>query len=106
MYADSITESMDYAIKETNRRRNIQETYNEEHGIIPKTIIKPIHDVVRSKETKEMTAKYLKKKKMGKKDKETMILNLEKEMKEAARVLDFERAAQLRDILFELKAEN
>lgn len=97
---------MDYAIKETNRRRNIQETYNEEHGIIPKTIIKPIHDVVRSKETKEMTAKYLKKKKMGKKDKETMILNLEKEMKEAARVLDFERAAQLRDILFELKAEN
>lgn len=106
MYADSITESMDYAIKETNRRRNIQEAYNEEHGIIPKTIIKPIHDVVRSKETKEMTAKYLKKKKMGKKDKETMILNLEKEMKEAARVLDFERAAQLRDILFELKAEN
>ena len=106
MYADSITESMDYAIKETNRRRNIQETYNEEHGIIPKTIIKPIHDVVRSKETKEMTAKYLKKKKMGKKDKETMILNLEKEMKEAARVLDFERAAQFRDILFELKAEN
>ena len=97
---------MDYAIKETNRRRNIQEAYNEEHGIIPKTIIKPIHDVVRSKETKEMTAKYLKKKKMGKKDKETMILNLEKEMKEAARVLDFERAAQLRDILFELKAEN
>ena len=62
--------------------------------------------MVRSKETKEMTAKYLKKKKMGKKDKETMILNLEKEMKEAARVLDFERAAQLRDILFELKAEN
>ena len=106
MYADSITESMDYAIKETNRRRNIQEAYNEEHGIVPKTIIKPIHDVVRSKETKEMTAKYLKKKKMGKKDKETMILNLEKEMKEAARVLDFERAAQLRDILFELKAEN
>ena len=106
MYADSITESMDSAIKETNRRRNIQEAYNEEHGIIPKTIIKPIHDVVRSKETKEMTAKYLKKKKMGKKDKETMILNLEKEMKEAARVLDFERAAQLRDILFELKAEN
>ena len=106
MYADSITESMDYAIKETNRRRNIQEAYNEEHGIIPKTIIKPIHDVVRSKETKEMTAKYLKKKKMGKKDKETMILNLEKEMKEAARVLDFERAAQLRDILFELKSEN
>ncbi|MDD7281640.1 MAG: helicase-related protein, partial [Erysipelotrichaceae bacterium] len=105
MYADNMTESMEYAINETNRRRKIQEQYNLEHGIVPKTIIKPIHDVVRSKETKEMTAKYLKKKKMGKKDKETMILNIEKEMKEAAKVLDFERAAQLRDILFELKAE-
>lgn len=106
MYADQITESMEYAIQETNRRRSIQEAFNIEHGIVPKTIIKPIHDVVRSKETKEMTAKYLKKKKMGKKDKEQMIANLEKEMKEAAKVLDFERAAQLRDILFELKAEN
>lgn len=103
MYADSITESMQYAIDETNRRRSIQKAYNEEHGIVPKTIIKPIHEVVRSKETKEMAAKYLKKRKMGKKQKETMIENITKEMKEAARTLDFERAAQLRDILFELQ---
>lgn len=106
MYADNMTESMEYAITETNRRRSIQEKFNAEHGIVPKTIIKPIHDVVRSVETKEMTAKYLKKKKIGKKDKEKMIQDIEKEMKEAARVLDFERAAQLRDILFELKAES
>ena len=103
MYADSITESMQYAIDETNRRRSIQKAYNEEHGIVPKTIIKPIHEVVRSKETKEMAAKYLKKRKMGKKQKETMIESITKEMKEAARTLDFERAAQLRDILFELQ---
>ena len=105
LYADNMTESMEYAINETNRRRHIQEEFNKEHGIVPKTIIKPIHDIVRSKETKEMTAKYLKKKKIGKKDRETMIQNIEKEMREAARVLDFERAAQLRDILFELKAD-
>ena len=105
LYGDNMTESMEYAISETNRRRSIQEAFNKEHGITPKTIIKPIHDVVRSKETKEMTARYLKKKKVTQKDKETMIQNIEKEMKEAARVLDFERAAQLRDILFELKAD-
>ena len=103
MYADTITESMKAAMDETARRRKIQMAYNEEHGIVPKTIIKPIHDVVRSKETKEMTAKYLKKRRMGKKDKEKMIQNITQEMKEAARTLDFERAAQLRDILFELQ---
>lgn len=105
MYADTITESMQYAIDETNRRRSIQIEYNKEHNIVPKTIIKPIHDVVRSKETKEMAAKYLKKKKVGAKQKEVMLKNIEQEMKEAARTLDFERAAQLRDILLELKAE-
>ncbi|MCF0106578.1 MAG: excinuclease ABC subunit UvrB, partial [Holdemanella sp.] len=104
LYGDTMTESMRYAIDETNRRRKIQMEYNEAHGIVPKTIIKPIHDVVRSKETKEMAAKYMKKKKLGKKDTETMLKNIEQEMKEAARVLDFERAAQLRDILLELKA--
>ncbi len=103
MYADNMTESMDYAIKETARRRQIQMDYNEEHGIVPKTIIKPIHDVVRSKETKEMTAKYMKKKRVNKKDRAKMIENITKEMKEAARTMDFERAAQLRDILFELQ---
>ena len=104
MYADSITHSMRKALDETARRREIQIAYNDAHGITPKTIIKPIHDVVRSKETKEMTAAYMKKKnKMGKKDKTKMLENIEKEMKEAARVLDFERAAQLRDILIELR---
>lgn len=105
MYADRITQSMQEAIDETNRRRTIQMDYNEAHGIVPKTIIKPIHEVVRSKETKEMTAKFLKKKKMSVKDKEQMIQNIEREMKEAARTLDFERAASLRDILFEMKGE-
>lgn len=105
MYADQITQSMRKALDETARRREIQIAYNDAHGITPKTIIKPIHDVVRSKETKEMTAAYMKKKnKMGKKDKTKMLENIEKEMKEAARVLDFERAAQLRDILIELRS--
>lgn len=104
MYADRITQSMQEAMDETNRRRTIQMDYNEAHGIVPKTIIKPIHEVVRSKETKEMTAKFLKKKKMSVKDKEQMIQNIEREMKEAARTLDFERAASLRDILFEMKS--
>lgn len=104
MYADSITQSMRKALDETARRREIQMAFNEAHGITPKTIIKPIHDVVRSKETKEMTAAYMKKKnKMAKKDKAKMLENIEKEMKEAARVLDFERAAHLRDILIELR---
>lgn len=106
MYGDTITDSMRYAIDETERRRKIQMAYNEEHGIVPKTIIKPIHDVVRSKETKEMAANYLKKKRVGKKQKAQMIESITKEMKEAARTLDFERAASLRDILFELQEEN
>lgn len=104
MYGDKITDSMRKALDETNRRRSIQIAYNEEHGITPQTIIKPIHEVVRSKETQEMTAKYMSKKtKLGKKDKEKLLVSVEKEMKEAAKVLDFERAAQLRDILIELR---
>ncbi|MEG0265402.1 MAG: excinuclease ABC subunit UvrB [Erysipelotrichaceae bacterium] len=104
MYGDTITKSMRKAIDETKRRRDIQIEYNKVHGITPKTIIKEIHEVVRSKETQSMTAQYLKKKsKMDKKDKDKLLSNLEKEMKEAAKVLDFERAAQLRDILLELR---
>lgn len=104
MYGDSITESMQYAIDETARRRSIQMAYNEAHGIVPKTIIKPIREVVHSKETKQMTAKYLKKKqKLSKKDTATLIADLEKEMRQAAADLDFERAAELRDMVFELK---
>ncbi|MCI3013044.1 excinuclease ABC subunit UvrB [[Clostridium] innocuum] len=104
MYADKITDSMQKALDETARRREIQIAYNEKHGITPKTIIKPIHEVVRSKETQEMTAKYIgEKAKVSKKDKEKLLANLEKEMREAAKVLDFERAAELRDILLELR---
>ncbi len=107
MYGDTITDSMRKAIDETNRRRCIQEAYNTEHGIVPKTISKPVEEAIHGKETKEMAAKYLKKKtKLSKQDKATMIAGIEAEMKEAAKALDFERAAELRDMLFELKAED
>ncbi|MBR2595552.1 MAG: excinuclease ABC subunit UvrB, partial [Solobacterium sp.] len=93
MYADVITDSMRRAIDETNRRRAIQQAYNEEHGIIPQTVIKPVEDAIRGKETKEMAAKYLKKKaKLSKHEKEKMLAGMEQEMREAARLLDFERA--------------
>lgn len=98
MYADTVSEAMDEAIKETKRRREIQEKYNEERGIVPKTIIKEIKEVV----TNEMVTEN-KKKKVSKKEKEKMISQIEDEMKEAARNLDFERAMELRDILFEMK---
>ena len=97
MYADTISDAMKEAIEETKRRREIQEHYNKEHNIIPKTIIKEIKDVV-SNEIKDE-----KKKKMSAKDKQKMILQIEEEMKEAASKMDFERAMELRDILFELK---
>jgi excinuclease ABC subunit B len=108
MYADTITKSMEIAINETKRRRAIQEAYNREHGIVPRTIQKEIRDVIRAtyaaeeKETYDAKPSYSK---MTKKEREKLIADLEKEMKEAAKVLDFERAAQLRDIIFELKAE-
>ena len=98
MYADTISDAMRKAIDETNRRREIQIKYNEEHGIIPKTIIKEIKEVV-SNEIEEKTTK-----KMSKKETQDMIIKVEEEMKLAAKNLDFERAAQLRDILFEMKA--
>ena len=106
MYADNITDSMQKAIDETNRRRKIQMAYNAEHHIVPKTIIKPIAEAIHGKETKQMAGKYLKKKTTSKKEREKLIASLEKEMKEAARVMNFERAAELRDIIFELKAED
>lgn len=106
MYADRRTGSMQLAIDETYRRRKIQEAYNIEHGITPTTIKKDIQDAVHGKETQEMAAKFIKKKsKVGKKEKQELIANLEKEMKDAAKVLDFERAAELRDILIEIKGE-
>ena len=105
MYGDSITDSMRKAIDETDRRRRIQEDYNKKHGIVPKTIFKEIGEAVHGKETKAETSRYLKKKVKTKKDTESLIASLEKEMKQAAKALDFEKAAELRDIIFELKAE-
>ena len=101
MYADVISESMEKAISETSRRRKIQEEYNKEHGIIPKTIIKEIRDVISNEEE----VKEEKKQKLSKKDKANMIINLTKEMNMAAKNLDFERAMELRDIIFELESE-
>ncbi|MFQ7318328.1 MAG: excinuclease ABC subunit UvrB [Massilimicrobiota timonensis] len=106
MYGDHITESMQKAIDETNRRRQIQEAYNKEHHIIPQTIHKEIHDLIQGKETMEEASSLLQKgKKATKQAKKKLIDDLEKEMKEAAKVLDFERAMELRDIILELKGE-
>lgn len=96
MYADTYSDAMNEAIKETKRRRVIQEEYNKIHGITPKTIIKDIKEVV----TNEVTNK---KKKISKKEKVEMLETLEKEMREAAAAMDFEKAMELRDIYFELK---
>ena len=100
MYADKITDSMKVAIEETARRRKIQEEYNEEHGIIPKTISKEIRDLISNIDDKKET-----KKKVSKKEQELNIEEIEQEMREAARNLDFERAMELRDILFEMKVK-
>ncbi len=108
MYADKITNSMEIAISETKRRRAIQEEYNKEHGIVPKTIQKDIRDVIRAthitedNEEEKAAAKY---EKLSKKERQKVIANMEKEMKEAAKALDFERAAELRDLILELKVE-
>jgi len=100
MYADIISESMQTAIQETERRRKIQQKYNEEHNITPKTIIKEIREVVsNTKETEEKEVK------MSKQDKKELMIKVENEMKEAAKKMDFERAMELRDILFELQSE-
>lgn len=96
MYADTYSDAMNEAIKETKRRREIQEEYNKVHGITPKTIIKDIKEVV----TNEVTNK---KKKISKKERIEMLETLEKEMREAAAAMDFEKAMELRDIYFELK---
>ena len=101
MYADTISDSMDKAIKETARRRKIQEEYNKEHNITPKTIIKEIRDLISNEEE----IKEEPKEKLSKKEKLDMIDNLTKEMNDAAKKLDFERAMELRDIIFELESE-
>ncbi len=100
MYADIISEAMKIAIEETERRRKIQEEYNKENNIIPKTIVKDIKEVISNNitETKKKT-------KLSKKETESMLIKIEEEMKNAAKNLDFERAMELRDILFELKGD-
>lgn len=108
MYADQMTHSMEVAINETKRRRQIQEEYNKKHGITPKTIQKEIHDIIRATKVAEEQEEYAATNKYGKLSKmerEKLIQKLEAEMKDAAKALDFERAAELRDLVFELKAE-
>ncbi|HBT72725.1 MAG TPA: excinuclease ABC subunit B [Lysinibacillus sp.] len=109
MYADHVTDSMKKAIDETQRRRALQMAYNEEHGITPQTIIKKIPDVIRATQVAEEEESYVTKatkgKKLTKAEREQLLASLEVEMKEAAKELDFERAAELRDTIFELKVE-
>ncbi len=101
MYADTITRSMKNAITETNRRREIQKAYNEEHGIVPKTIIKGVHDVIDL--GKKVEDERKKQKKLSRDDKEKLIVELTKEMHKCAKALDFEKAAYLRDRIKELR---
>ena len=108
MYADRITNSMELAISETKRRRSIQEEYNTKHGITPKTIQKAIRDVIRATHAAQGQEEYkpqTKLSKLNKKEREKLIATMEKEMKEEAKALNFERAAELRDLILELKAE-
>lgn len=105
MYADRITDSMKRAIDETARRREIQQAYNKEHGITPKTIVKPIKPLIETTLVAESGGKYEVKKgrkKLTKKDRENLIKTLTREMQQASRALEFERAAELRDMILEL----
>jgi len=109
MYADKITESMEVAIRETERRRRIQEQFNKERGITPQTVRKKVREVIEATKVAEQKASYLSLTvenvdKMSKREKLELIERLEKEMKEAAKQLQFERAAELRDAMLELKA--
>jgi excinuclease ABC, B subunit len=109
MYADKVTDSMDRAIKETERRRSIQIAYNEAHGIEPQTIRKKVHDVIEATKVAEQKSDYLtgaESGKLSKKERQSLIARLEAEMKDAAKNLQFERAAELRDALLELRADS
>ena len=106
MYADTITDSMRIAIEETERRRQMQIAYNEAHGITPQTIQKAVRDVIEATKAAEATADYVRARpaqSMSPKDRASLVAKLEKEMKEAAKSLQFERAAELRDLIVELK---
>ena len=100
MYADKISNAMDIAIKETQRRRTIQDQYNKEHNIVPKTIIKEVRDLISNN-----IDTNIKQEKLTKQQSKELIKNIEEQMQEAAKELDFERAMQLRDILFEMKSK-
>ena len=105
MYADSISESMDEAIKETNRRRSIQQAYNEKYGIIPQTIIKEIRPPLHNDESEvNKMVKASQGGKLSRSELERQVKDLEKQMRQAAKEYDFERAAEIRDVIFELKA--
>jgi len=106
MYADKITDSMRYAISETNRRRNIQQLYNEEHGITPTTIVKKVYDIIQATEVAEEKATYILEKEAESMSKDELlkaIKKLEKEMNKAASNLQFEQAAELRDKILDMK---
>lgn len=108
MYADTMTDSMKKAIEETERRRDIQIAHNEKHGIQPATVKKAVRSVIEATKVAEETEEYQvapNMAKMGKKERANMVARLEKEMKQAAKDLQFERAAELRDMIIELKAE-
>lgn len=106
MYADVMTDSMTSAIEETNRRRQIQQAYNEEHHITPKTIRKEIREAIHGQNFVDEAAKLVQKgKKASKKAREQLLIELEKQMKDAARSLDFERAMELRDMIEDIKNE-
>ena len=106
MYADEITPSMRAAIGETERRRSIQDAYNKEHGIVPKTIIKGVREILEISQTaEEDTLRAHKKRKLTEQERAAEIAKLEKEMKEASKMLEFEYAAVLRDRIIELRGE-
>lgn len=109
MYADRMTDSMTKAISETKRRRDIQRAHNEKYGITPITIVKEIRDVIRATKVADEAESYVEKltqgKKLTKDEKNSLLAVLDKEMKAAAKELEFERAAELRDTILELKAE-
>lgn len=106
MYADSVTRSMESAINETERRRSIQTSFNEAHGIVPKTIVKDIRDVIEISTKEEVEYSARQKSKLSKQEQQRLIEKLTKEMKEAAKLLEFEHAAFLRDKIAELKGES
>lgn len=109
MYGDKMTDSMAKAIQETERRRKIQIAFNEKHGITPQTIRKKVREVIEATKAAEQKSDYLPQAeaaKMSKKDKKALIERMEKEMKDAAKQLQFEKAAQLRDAILEIKADS